>query len=262
MQKSILFSLLVLSVALGGYGFAKSNSQFRNLQTQTRSLTAERDSLFTKVQALETSLAELQASLPARPESVTEPAPASAVEPKTAALPEPQITVDARGRKSYLFPELVSAAGQTIARNAQFRELLGFTKLSFRTDDGVRYFDVDEVHPEVARTLGFDPNIQKRRLIEETRQAQIRGAQAQFQQELRTKAAIELAEREKAAAERLRSEAALRDAQARERLADAAERAASNPPQPQRIIQKVLVAVPYYPDKPEDPRPPESPKPQ
>jgi hypothetical protein len=43
------------------------------------------------------------------------------------------------------------------------------------------------------------------------------------------------AEREKAAAEKVKAEAALREAKAREPLADAAERAAANPPRPQTI---------------------------
>ena len=161
-------------------------------------------------------------------------------------LQEPQITVDARGRKTYIFPELISVTGEIVGREAQFREMLGLTKLSFRTTDGIRYYSIDELHPEIPRVLGYDPAVLKRRAAEEMLLAQWRGAQAQLQQELRTQAALEHAEREKAAAERLKAEAAMRDAQARERLANAAERAATNPPQ--RITQKVIVALPSYPE--------------
>jgi hypothetical protein len=152
----------------------------------------------------------------------------------------PQITTNAAGRRSYFFAELYGTNNQVVARDAHFRELLGYTKLAFRTLEGIRYYDLDDLHPEVIRSLGYDSAVLKRRLAEEFRHRQVLGAQAQFQADLRVKAAAELAEREKAAAEKTRAEAAIREAEARERLAAAAERAATNPPR-ERIYHRFLV---------------------
>lgn len=249
MRKAILSSLVIGLLGLSAFALARWNTAYQKLERQTKSLTAERDQLAAKLTDAETLIADLKtAAFVTQPTEAPHAAPADQaplVEAEAAPpFRGPQITVDPNGKKSYFFPELQGADGKFIARSAQFRELLGYTKLSFRTSDGIRYFDLDDLHSEVVRALGYDAAILKRRLSDEARLRQALGAQAQLQQELRTKAALEQAEREKAAAERIKAEAALRDAQARERLAEAAERNASNPPQPPRITQKVIV-VPY-----------------
>jgi hypothetical protein len=152
----------------------------------------------------------------------------------------PRITTNTTGKKSYFFSVLYGTNNQIVARDAQFRELLGYTKLAFRTSEGPRYYDIDDLHPEVTRSLGYDAMALKRALAEQFRQQQLRAAQAQFQADLRTKYATELAAREQAAAERTKAEAALREAEAKERIAAAVERAATNPPR-ERIVQRYLV---------------------
>ncbi len=239
---SVLALLLVLLLVLSGVAAGKWASAYQQLKVEAQNLRLERDTLLAKVKAAE--------SLPypaaeSGPNSAELPTPTTETNSLDLIAVRPRITTDARGRKTYVFTELYSANNGVIARDAKFEELLGFTKLAFRTPEGVRYYDIDDLHPEVVRSLGYDAAVLKRRLAEEARQRQILGAQAQLQAELRAKTAFEVAEREKATAERLKAEAALRDAEARERLAEAAERAATNPPKPQRITQKVIVTVPY-----------------
>ena len=255
MRKSILSSvltlLLILILVLSGVAIAKWSSAYRALQIEAKTLRAERDSLLAKTKAAE----ELAAHLVAQ--SATAPSEAADANlqlspidsPSTNSLSlwrvRPDISTNSAGKKAYFFGELYGADNQVIARDAQFEELLGFTKLAFRTSKGTRYYDLDDLHPEVIRSLGYDATVLKRRLAEEGRQRQLLAAQAQHQAELRAKAATEFAEREKATAERIKAEAALRDAEARERLAEAAERAATNPPRTERITQKVVVVPPY-----------------
>jgi hypothetical protein len=255
MRKSILPSvlalLLILILVLSGVAIAKWSSAYRALQTEAKNLRAERDSLLAKVKAAE----ELAGHLVAESAGATAEAPGATVQLSATGAGStnslslwrvrPDIATNSAGKKSYFFAELYGADDQVIARDAQFEELLGFTKLAFRTSKGTRYYDLDDLHPEVVRSLGYDAAVLKRRLAEEARQRQLLGAQARLQAELRVKAAAELAEREKAAAERIKAEAALRDAEARERLAQAAERAATNPPRAERIPQKVVIVPPY-----------------
>ena len=248
---SVLALLLLLTLVLSGIAAAKWSSAYHALKTEAKTLRAERDILLTKVKAAE----ELTTHLVAQSAVPSSELPAPNLQlPAAQAAPtnslnlwavRPDVTTDARGKKTYNFGELYGANNQVIARDAQFEELLGFTKLAFRTSKGTRYYDLDDLHPEVIRSLGYDATVLKRRLADEARHRQLLGAQAQLQADLRAKAATEFAEREKAASERLRAEAALRDAQARERLAEAAERAAANPPKPERITQKVVIVSPY-----------------
>lgn len=247
MRKAIVRSMVGVLVVGGGLVVGIGYRGYEELRGEVRRLAEERDALAARVETSERFTDEVLRELAARPRDLTagiEPE-AEKVERETFVPPEPQVTTDDNGKRSYFFPELHGPDGRVIAREAEFRELLGYTKLSFRTSDGIRYYSLDDVHPEVVRYLGYDAKILKGRLAEQHRQMQILGAQARLQQELRVKAAQEYAEREKAAAERLKAEAAMREAEARERLAQAAERAATNPPKPQRIYQKVIVAVPY-----------------
>ena len=257
MRKTIIATLIVFVLIFSAIAVVRSNSAYKKLDRKARALTAERDLLAAKLDSAERLVAELKAES-LKPSNDVTAAPVAdkpaLVEADTGpAFRPPKVTVDPNGKKNYFFPELQGANGQTIARDAQFRELLGYTKLSFRTSEGIRYYDLNDVHPEVIQSLGFDAAILKRRLEDENRYRLALGTQAQLQQDLRNKAAIELAEREKATAERIKAEAALREAQARERLAEAAERNATNPPKPQRIIQKVIIGVPYDPDRPNPP---------
>lgn len=248
---SVLALLLVLILVLSGIALARWSAAYQNLKLEAQNLRAERDQLRARLNAAEQPAASPLASQ--GDVSQLQPA-APALSTNTLSLwkVRPEIGTNSAGKKTYFFEQLYGANEQVIARDAQFEELLGFTKLAFRTRDGTRYYDLDDLHPEIVRSLGYDATVLKRRLADQVRQGQLLAAQAQFQQELRNKAALELVEREKAAAERLKAEAALRDAEARERLADAAERAATNPPKPQRIIQKVIV-VPSDHDKPQQP---------
>jgi hypothetical protein len=153
---------------------------------------------------------------------------------------EPEVTVGERGKKNYFFKQLYDPTGRVIAREAQFRELLGLSKLSFRTSEGTRYFGLDDLHPRVLSSLGFDAEVLKRRMAEERVQMQVRGAQAQLQQQLRTQAAQEAAAREAIAAERSKAEAALREAQAKERLASVAEGIGVTPQKPPQVNVRVV----------------------
>ena len=245
MRKSILSGvltvLLVLILVLSGLAFARWNRAFQAVKVEAKSLRAERDDLLFRLKAADARVAEAEA----RSASTTPTADAPREDTVALEAVRPKVTTDSKGRKSYFFDELYGANNRVIGREAQFEELLGFTKLAFRTSEGTRYYDLDDLHPEVVRSLGYDAAVLKRRLAEDGRHRQILGAQAKLQAELRTKAAQEFAEREKAAAERAKAEAALRDAEARERLAEAAERAATNPPpRPQRITQKIIVRMP------------------
>lgn len=259
MRRTLLWSVVVLLVVAGAatLGLAAWYRAFGQLQTEVKALRAERDQLAAELarsqQIAEELLRQVTATIASSDAAEPHPMVESAFTP-----PPPEVKTDENGRKTYFFPELYGTGGQVIARSAEFRELLGYTKLSFRTSEGIRYYDLDDVHPETIRALGYDASILKRRLADQLRQRQILGAQAQLQQELRVKAAQEFAAREQAAAERMKAEAAVRDAEARERLAEAAERAATNPPKPQRIIQKSIIVVPYDPKQPDNP-PPETP---
>jgi hypothetical protein len=243
MRKLLFSSLtsLALLFVLFGLAIVKKSSD-RDEQQQMKELRAESDLLAARVHAVERSLRQRDRRTTNQTPVVEESRPVSSPMGHffdRAAVP-PTVLTNSTGQKTYLFAELYGADGHIIAREAQFRELLGYTKLSFRTSEGIRYYDLDDVHPEVISSLGYDAGVLKRRLSEEIRQRQLLGARTQFQAELRLKAAAEHAEREKAAAERIKAEAALREAQARERLADAAERAATNPPK-DRIVQRFLI---------------------
>lgn len=250
MRKSILSSvlavLLVLVLALSGVAIAKWSFAYQALKVEAKSLRAERDQLLAKVQAAE----QLAGHLVAEAAAVNRELPLDppVVVPENTSLSSidltavrPEIRTNSAGKKTYYFDELYGTNNQVIARDARFEELLGFTKLAFQTSKGTRYYDIDDLHPEVVSSLGYDAVVLKRRLAEENRQRQILGAQAQFQAELRTRASTEFAAREKATAERLQAEAAIRDAEARERLAAVAERNATNPPPVQYVPQKSII---------------------
>lgn len=238
----VLFALLIAgAAAVRQYGANKE------LDRRITQLTSERDALQQRVQDTERQLAEVQNP----PLSAEELAPAElgpTDEPDFlpgVALPAdfaPQVTTNAHGKTIFSFAELLSPEGEVIAREAQFRELLGYSKLSFRTSEGVRYFDLERVHPAIVESLGIDPVLLKQRAAEELRLAQIRGVQAQVQQALRNKAAAEFAARQKEAAEQLRAENAAREAELRERQAQAAQQRATT----QRIIRsKPILVLPY-----------------
>ena len=252
MRKSILSSvlavLLVLILVLSGVAIAKWSFAYQALKVEAKALRSERDQLLVKVQAAEQLAAHFVAESATNNTELSDAArqPAFGDSPAVSKLVNlwavrPDITTNSAGKKTYYFGELYGANNQVIARAARFEELLGFTKLAFQTSKGTRYYDLDDLHPEVVSSLGYDAVVLKRRLAEENRQRQILGAQAQFQAELRAKASAEHAEREKATAERLQAEAAIRDAEARERLAAAAERAATNPPPVQYVPQKSII---------------------
>ena len=261
MRRTWFWLMALLALAAIVFGLAASYGAYENLHDELKALSEERDRLAAELKTSKSAAEELLRELISRPEFLDAPTAAVAAADASESFtpPAPEVATDKHGRKTYFFPELYGTNGQVIARSAGFRELLGYTKLSFRTSEGVRYYDLDDVHPETVRALGYDASILKRRLAEQLRHRELLGAQAQLQQDLRVKAAQEFAERERAAAERMKAEAAMRDAEARERLAEAAERAATNPPKPQRIIQKVIVVGPYDPNQPDNPGEPETP---
>lgn len=210
------------------------SSAILNLVAQTESVSAQGASLHRE----HSSRLSERAVLPPQEEIVpTATLPTAEQESPQA---EPIVTIGERGKKNYFFKELRDPAGNIIARDAQFRELLGLSKLSFKTSEGTRYFGLDDLHPRVLSSLGYDAAVLKRRMAEERAQQALRGAQARLHQELRVQAAQEAAAREAAAAERVRAEAALREAQARERLANVAEGIATNPPKPPQVNVRVV----------------------
>ena len=261
MRRTVSWSLAIVALTAVLLGLAVSYRAHEKLQAEVTALSEERDRLAAELKTSQSAAEELLRELTSRPEfAAAAPAVVASVdESEPFTPPAPEVTTDKNGRKTYFFPELYGTNGQVIARSAEFRELLGYTKLSFRTSEGIRYYDLDDVHPETVRALGYDASILKRRLADQLRHRQLLGAQAQLQQDLRVKAAQEFAEGERAAAERMKAEAAMRDAEARERLAQAAERAATNPPKPPRVIQKVIVVGPYDPSPPNHPDQPETP---
>ena len=217
------------------------------LRSEVRELTAEREILLTRLGTIEQQLAELQPADP--PAELLEASdaqltvgPVASSEVELPPDASPVVTTNANGKLTYFFRDLHGIDGAVIARDAEFRELLGKTKLSFKTSTGVRYIGLDEVHPAVVRSIGYDPDLLKSGAAEDLRLAQIRAVQAQ---ELRKKLAAAFAENQKAAAARLNAEAAMRKAGARERMAAAAERSANTPPRTQIIRQKPIIIMPY-----------------
>ncbi|MBC8126874.1 MAG: hypothetical protein H8M99_06990 [Gloeobacteraceae cyanobacterium ES-bin-144] len=153
---------------------------------------------------------------------------------------EPETTVGERGKKSYYFKHLVGSGGQLLASNSHFRELLGLSKFSFKTPDGIRYFDVNDLHPSVVSSLGFDVSVINRRIVEDNQQQHIRSSQIKFQQDMRAKAAIENAAHARTLFEQSRAESAMREATAKERLADIAQVNAANQQRPPEVNVKVI----------------------
>ena len=253
MRKTVVSALAgaaivgVLLLAFAGSMLSRRSVVVSGLQSTVRELTAERDSLLARLGRMEQQLAELQTATPTSElfEPSDAPLAAGPVLSSEVGLPPdagPVVTTNANGRLTYFFRDLYGADGAVIARDAEFRELLGKSKLSFRTSTGVRYLGLDEVHPAVVRSLGYDPDLLKEGAAKDLRLAQIRVAQAQ---ELRKKAAAAFAENQKTTAERLRAEAAMREAEARERMAAAAERSANAVPRTQIIRQKPIIIMPY-----------------
>jgi hypothetical protein len=243
----MLALLLALALVIGATAAsAKLISGYRAKQSEVENLRAQRDFVIARFNPRQdrasNNATESPMHLTAAGETKQIPSANEILSMNLLNLSKvrPSTATNVWGKKTYIFAELYGTNNQVIARDAQFRELLGYTKLAFRTSEGVRYYDLDDLHPEVIRSLGYDSAVLKRALAEEFRQRQLLAAQAQFQADLRVKAAAEFAERDRAAAERTKAEAAVREAEARERIAAAAERAATNPPR-ERIIQRFLV---------------------
>lgn len=155
----------------------------------------------------------------------------------------PPVISAERGQKTYVFPTLMNAARDVLLTNAEFRVLAGH-RLTFRVADGLRAFDVDELHPGILAYLEIDAvavkqnhELQKQRAINEqmadavaraqaARQWQEYAAKLQVEQE---KAAVYRAERlkiaEQAENDRLRVRAAQAQAVAQIMAAQAQERA-------------------------------------
>jgi hypothetical protein len=242
---SIVGVVLVMMLVLSAVA-TKWISGNRTKQIEIDTVRAQRDLVVGRFRSREDRRLALSVdtAMPPNTVAISQPDETTNMNALDISKVRPSITTNMAGRKTYFFAELYGTNNQVIARDAQFRELLGFTKLAFRTSEGVRYYDLDDLHPEVVRSVGYDAAVLKRALAEEFRQRQLLGAQAQLQADLRVKAAAEAAERAKAEAERTKAEAAIRDAEARERLAAAAERAATNPPR-ERITRKYLFVSPY-----------------
>ena len=220
-------------LALGATAFSvHQSSAILSLVAQTEDVSVQSASL----QREHSSRLSERAALPAAREEIGS---TESLAPELVQV-DPVVTISERGKKNYLFMELRDPEGKVIAREAQFRELLGLSKLSFRTSEGTRYFGLDDLHPRVLSSLGYDAAVLKRRMAEERAQQALRGAQARLHQELRVQAAQEAAAREAAAAERTRAEAALREAEAKERLANVAEGIATNPPKPPQVNVRVV----------------------
>lgn len=239
---SIGTAVVATTVAAGAiYLAAQKKIELTTVKAQAKTLHTERDVLLTELRKREAELRESREERSRIETTTVERQIADGEEnrfkPEDA---EPEVTVSERGKKNYYFKELYDPSGRVIAREAQFRELLGLSKLSFKTSEGTRYFGLDDLHPRVLSSIGFDAEVLKRRMAEERVQMQIRGAQAQLQQQLRTQAAQEAAAREAAAAERSRAEAAFREAQAKERLASVAEGIAVTPPKPPQVNVRVV----------------------
>jgi hypothetical protein len=246
MRKTILSSVIgtvlffvVVFLAVAGSTLSRRSAVVTGLQGKITKLTSERDSLVARLEKAEQQILELQSATP--DVGLAADSDASLVLSfSEAELPPnsgPQVTTNAHGKLSYFFPELFGADGAVIAHSAQFREVLGNTKISFRTSNGVRYFALDEVHPEAVRSLGYDPDLLKRRAAEEFRLAQIRGAQAQ----MRNQAAAEYSE-----SQRAETLAALRDAaQASELMAEPAQRSPNYSPRVPSGHQKAMIVMPY-----------------
>ncbi len=236
MRRSIYLTGALLGLVAVAFGAAISVSAYLSLRGEAASLRAERRLLMARLNAAESMIDQPPVNDVAT-NQVLEP---SAPSPQLEAI-RPVVMTNSAGRKTYFFAVLYGSENQAIARDAQFREILGFTKMAFHTSEGPRLYDVDDLHPEVIRSLGYDAGVLKRTFVEAFQRRELLAAQAQLQAELRLKGAMEAAEREKASAERIKAEAALREAKARERLADVAERAAANPPRPQTIQKFVIV---------------------
>jgi hypothetical protein len=238
---SIGISVTATAIAIGAVAWAAhSNSKLSSISVEVETLAGERETLLREIRQQKEALRLLREQPPAPAPSVEVAQVSSeAATPELEDL-EPEVTVGNRGRKSYLFRKLYDPEGRVIARDAQFRELLGLSKLSFKTSEGTRYFGLDDLHPKVLSALGYDADVLKRRITEEHALAQLRGARATLQAQLRTQAAQEAAAREAAAAERSKAEAALREAEAKERLASLAEEMATNPPKPPQVHVRVI----------------------
>jgi hypothetical protein len=240
MRASITITALASILAAGALFVAvQRHYEVKIVRAQAKTWAQERQILLKELGEREDALRQARelSAATANPVPVTSPVVDSG--PEVAEL-EPEVTVGERGKKSYFFPKLHDPQGRVIAREAQFRELLGLSKLSFRTSEGTRYFGLDDLHPVVLSSLGFNADVLKRRMAEELAQMQLLGAQARLRQELATQAAQQAAARETAAAERSRAEAALREAQAKERLASVAEGIAANPPRPPQVNVRVV----------------------
>src|SRR5688572_8125138 len=109
---AVLAVLLVLLLALSGITLAKWAAAYQELKTEAKNLRAERDLLLTKVETAE----QLAGHLVARSASSNSELPAMTLELRPAEnLPtnsvslwavRPDITTDARGKKTYFFGEL------------------------------------------------------------------------------------------------------------------------------------------------------------
>jgi hypothetical protein len=236
MRRTLYLTVALLGIVAIVGSFAVGTSAYLSLRREASNLRAERRLLVARLDATESMIDQttVNASITNRVAELAESTPNLT---DTRAV----VMTNSVGRKTYVFAKLYGADNQVIAREAQFREILGFTKLAFNTSEGPRLYDVDDLHAEVIRSLGYDAGVLKRTLSEAVRRRELLAQQQQFQAELRHKAAMEAVEREKAASERTKAEAALREAKARERLADAAERAAVNPPRQQAIHKFVIV---------------------
>lgn len=235
-RKPLYLTAALLALVLIVFGFAIGGSAYLLLRSEAAGLRAERRLLIARLDATDSMIDQPAVNLVAS-NQVLEPSTSSAASISI----RPVVMTNSAGRKTYSFAKLYGAENQVIAREAQFREILGFTKLAFHTSEGPRLYDVDDLHPEVIHSLGYDAGVLKRTLSEAVRRRELVTQQGQLQAELRLKAAMAAAERERAAAEKVKAEAALREAKARERLADAAERAAANPPRQQTIQKFVIV---------------------
>lgn len=176
-KTSIGFAIAGLLIASFGFGLLTQYNQNAEL---TRKLSKLESALFTQSQtALEQSAllqganAELEsirretqqrqaAPIPAapEPEALVESS-ASALEKAKFEIVPPNVTAG-RGQKTYIFPQLVNAKSDVVLTNAEFRLLAG-RRLTFRVAEGLRAFDVDELHPGVLAYLDIDPGAVKQR---------------------------------------------------------------------------------------------------
>jgi hypothetical protein len=161
---------------------------------------------------------------------------------------EPLVTTQKFGNyesKSYTFKTLYGSDGRVLAVDAKFRNLSGLNA-SFGTREGLKTFQIDELHPSVLAHMGYDADLLKRQTYAQAQRDAADGLarrkQAEWAQTMRNKAAIEMAATAQAERDRAEANAAVRNAQANETLANVARLNLLNPAPPPQVNVSVSQA--------------------